>query len=241
LPELTFLGTGGSFVSGSRVCSGIYIGRNLLDCGFGVLTNLRRAGISLDSIDRVFVTHTHSDHIGDFTGLIWAMGLEGRKERLEVVSSGKTAATLRRVMELQSTSPQILGFEIDYLEPADADVRYCTTIHVPTNYAYRLRVEGKAITYTGDTAPCREVVELAEGSDLLIHDSTYLADSESLAAITLHSSARQAAAAAREAGARMLALTHIFPGISDRDFEEEARRVQGVNSILAKDLLRITV
>jgi ribonuclease BN (tRNA processing enzyme) len=241
LPDLTFLGTGGSFVSRRRACSGIYVEGNLLDCGFGVLTNIRKAGISLRKIDRVFITHTHSDHIGDFTGLLWAMGLEGRKERLQVVSSKRTAAVLRRVMELQSTPPQVLGFGIDYLGPAAAGVRSCTTVHTATNYAYRLQVKGKAITYTGDTVPCREVVELARGSDLLIHDSTYLAVTEKLAAITMHSSARQAAAAAREAGARLLALTHIFPGTSDRACAEEAGGVQSVRSIVAKDLLRITI
>ncbi len=241
MPDLTFLGTGGSFVSPRRACSGIYVEASLLDCGFGVLTNLRRAGIPLDEIDRVFITHAHADHTGDFTGLIWAMGLEGRKKRLEVVCSNETAAALRRVMELQSTPPEILAFGIDYREPVDAGVLFCTTVHSLTNYAYRLQVGGRTVTYTGDTAPCRDVVELAKSSDLLIHDSTYLARTEDLAAITMHSSARQAAATARDAGARMLALTHIFPGTSDQDCEEEARGVEGVNSILAKDLLRITI
>jgi ribonuclease BN (tRNA processing enzyme) len=241
LADLTFLGTGGSYVSQRRACSGIYVEGSLLDCGFGVLTNLRRAGIPLDAIDRVFISHTHSDHIGDFTGLVWAMGLGGRKSRLTVVSSKETAAALRQVMELQSTPPQILEFGIDYLEPTEAGVRSCTTIHTPTNYAYRIQAAGKAITYTGDTAPCREVVELAKGSDLLIHDSMYLAATEHMVAITKHSSARQAAAAAREAGVRMLALTHLSPGASEHDYEEEARGVEGVKFIVANDLQRITI
>src|SRR5271170_2290692 len=178
LPDLTFLGTGGSFVSEGRVCAGIYVQGSLLDCGFGVLTNLRKAGIALERIDRVFITHAHSDHIGDFTGLISAMGIEGRRKSLEVISSRETSAALRQVMELQNIPRDILNFEVDFVEPVDAGVDFCTTIHLPTNHAYRLNVEGKAITYTGDTAPCREVIELARGSDLLIHDSTFLADQE---------------------------------------------------------------
>lgn len=241
LPKVTFLGTGASFVSRKRACSGIYVGGNLLDCGFGVLTNLRRAGIPLDKIDRVFVSHAHADHVGDFTGLVWAMGLEGRKRSLQVVSSKEAAAVLRRVMELQSTPPEIRGFKIDYVEPDASTVRFCTTVHAPTNYAYRLEVEGKEIVYTGDTAPCMEVVELAKGCHLLVHDSTYLAKTEHLAAMTLHSTARQAAEVATDAGARKLVLTHIFPGTSDRECEKEARGVKGANCIVARDMLRIRV
>jgi ribonuclease BN (tRNA processing enzyme) len=241
LPELTFLGTGGSYVTQDRVCSGVYVGGSLLDCGFGVLTNLRKAGIPLDSIDRVFISHTHADHIGDFTGLVWAMGLGGRRSRLKVVSSRETAAVLRQVMDLQSTPPHILDFGIDFLEPAEAGVRYCTAIHTPTDYAYRIQVSGKAITYTGDTALSGDVIELAKGGDLLIHDSMYLAAAEHMIPITKHSSARQAVGAAREAGVRRLALTHLAPGAVDHDYEQEARGAGGVDFVVAKDLLRITV
>ena len=241
MPVVTFLGTGGSFVSQTRACAGVYVEGNLLDCGFGVLTNLRRAGIPLDMIERIFISHTHSDHIGDFTGLVWAMGLEGRRRRLEVISSKETADSLKRVMELQSTPSQILKFGIEYLDPNDVGVRSCSTIHVPDNRAYRLDLDGKSIVYTGDTVPCLEVVKLARGCELLIHDSTYLARTENLGRTTLHSSARQAAIEARDAGARAVALTHIFPGPSEHDYETEARDVRGVESFVAKDLLRITV
>jgi ribonuclease BN (tRNA processing enzyme) len=64
------------------------------------LTNIRRVEIPLESVRQVYITHTHSDHIGEFTGLIWAMALEGRTERLEVVSSKETAATLRHILKL---------------------------------------------------------------------------------------------------------------------------------------------
>lgn len=229
-------------MSQRRACSGIYVEGNLFDCGFGVLTNLRKAGIPMESIDRVFITHAHSDHTGDFTGLIWAMGLEGRRKKaLRVICSGETASALKRVMELQATPQFTLSFEIDFGEPVDTEARFCITNHIPTNYAYRIEVRGKAITYTGDTAPCKEVVELARGSDLLIHDSTYLSDKESLGVITKHSTARQAATVARDARVRRLALTHILPGYSDADYEKEAREVKGVDFIVATDLLKIVI
>jgi ribonuclease Z len=68
---------------------------------------------------------------------------------------------------------------------------------------------GRTIVYTGDTRPIDRTVDIAEGADLLIHDSTFAADNETRAGRTAHSTAREAAEIANRAGARRLALLHI--------------------------------
>lgn len=68
-----------------------------------------------------------------------------------------------------------------------------------------------SITYTGDTAPCSPVIELARGATLLIHDSTYASDLEGEALTRGHSTAEHAALAAGEAGAEHLLLFHVSP------------------------------
>jgi ribonuclease Z len=95
---------------------------------------------------------------------------------------------------------------------------------------------GRALVITGDTRPCEATLEAAAAAQLLVHDASF-ADSEvERAAETGHSTARQAAEIAAEAGARMLALVHIsarhfvpeilaearqaFPGaLAPRDFD----------------------
>ncbi len=68
---------------------------------------------------------------------------------------------------------------------------------------------GRRVAITGDTRPCDATAIAADGADLLIHDSSF-ADSEAdRAAETGHSTARQAARVAAEAGVGMLALVHI--------------------------------
>jgi len=68
---------------------------------------------------------------------------------------------------------------------------------------------GRIVAITGDTRPTRETVEAARGADLLVHDSTFGDAEQARAAETCHSTAREAARVAREAGAARLVLTHL--------------------------------
>src|SRR5437667_4241786 len=152
MPNLTFLGTSGSVLTKERMCAGIVFEDKLLDVGFGVLTNLVRSGKKLDSIKDLYISHTHSDHIGDFTGLVWAMAMEGRTKPLRVVSSSRTGTTLERILDLQSTPYAWLKFDITFVRPEDVNVNCITTIHDPENLAYRFQTYRGDLVYIGDTA-----------------------------------------------------------------------------------------
>jgi ribonuclease Z len=84
---------------------------------------------------------------------------------------------------------------------------------------------GRKLVVTGDTAPCRATVEAARGADLLVHDASFAEEEAQRAVDTGHSTVGQAAAVARQADVKMLALVHISSRYHVGKVVEEAREV----------------
>lgn len=82
---------------------------------------------------------------------------------------------------------------------------------------------GRNVVITGDTAPSMTTAEAADGAELLIHDGSFAEQEVQRAVETGHSTAGQAAALAREAGVKMLALVHISTRYNVNTILDEAR------------------
>ncbi|WNY86311.1 ribonuclease Z [Leclercia adecarboxylata] len=68
---------------------------------------------------------------------------------------------------------------------------------------------GKKLAIFGDTAPCENALELAQGVDLLVHEATLEVAMEEKANSRGHSSTHQAARLARDAQVKKLMVTHV--------------------------------
>lgn len=101
--------------------------------------------------------------------------------------------------------------------------------------------KGNKITYSGDSAPCEEMIEIAKDSTLLIHESTYIQEDKDKAEENFHSTSMDAATIAKMSNSKQLVLTHISTRYTDtRHLLDEAKEVFE-NTQLAKDFMKIEI
>lgn len=94
---------------------------------------------------------------------------------------------------------------------------------------------GQSFAFVMDTRVCKNAVELARGVDMLVCESTYLSQDADKARENGHMTAAEAATIAREAGARLLVLTHFSQRYTDIEaFVAEARAIHP-ESVAARD------
>lgn len=214
--ELTVLGCSGSFgAPAGGACSGYLIragATNLwMDCGNGTFANLQRH-LPPEDLTAVVITHRHPDHCVDIYGLhvLLAYGL-GRRG-LPVFAPEGVEGTLGSLVgdDWGGVFDWRAVADGDATEIGDVALRFSRTAHPPPTMAVEATAEGKRLVYTADTGPDWSVDAFGPGADLVLSEATFQRDREGS---RLHLSARQAGAAARDARARRLVLTHIWPGL----------------------------
>ena len=134
------------------------------------------------------------------------------------LAPGSAADLRRRVDVLWTFNPLVfatlvLGAHVDLLAGAfvlAATVRSAKVNHPPLSYALRFDTPyGASLTYSGDTAFCQDLIDLATGSDVLLCEASWEHPGEHPEGI--HMSGLEAGRTAREAGVSLLVLTHIPP------------------------------
>ena len=102
--------------------------------------------------------------------------------------------------------------------------------------------KGKSFVYCTDTVFSEAAVSLSKNADLLVHESTFSEEDESMAYEKLHSTTTMAAKTALLSNAKKLVITHLSPrynnknAITPSDLLKEAQKVFP-NTQLAKDFL----
>ncbi|MFC9767357.1 MBL fold metallo-hydrolase [Rhodococcus jostii] len=150
------------------------------------------------------------------------------------------------------TAPEMEPFPVF----EDDRVRVTATLvpHGPVypSLAYRFDTEDGAVTFSGDTAKSSNVVRLARGSDILVHeviDVDFYAQTSGPALvehmIQAHTTAQDVGRVATDADVRQVVLSHIGPGdprqVTDDQWERGVKSTFAGTVTVGHDLVRIGV
>lgn len=172
----------------------------LIDCGYGVTKQLVTAGIALNRLRYIFITHHHSDHNLEFGPLIyntWITGLPAQIDAYGPPGLTKMAQQFFdyqkfdidvRIVDEGRTDPRQMVTTHEISKPgvvltnSDVTVRMCVVRHPPIKdaYAYRFDAKDRSVVISGDTAYAPELAEFAKGADVLVHEVMYLPGIEAL-------------------------------------------------------------
>lgn len=181
----------------------------LVDAGGGVAKQLSRID-GLASLDRVYLTHEHPDHLWAFPGLVHALRFTDRGRALAVAGPRPALARARKSLEVMNVT---YPFDIDW-QPLDAEAgsdelaRWAPLDHSAETLGYRIG----DVTVLGDTRPTEAAVDLAQGGTLLVHEASHT--DEDLCHETGHATPADAGRIASRADVETLALVHVHPSLN---------------------------
>ncbi len=242
--KVTLLGTGVGIPQPGRSQSAILVETErplLLDCGAGTLLRLDEAGIDVENLEDVLLTHLHLDHVSDLLALANARYLR-QLPALEVYGPAGTVAWFKT---LHSAFPNLEKMEVTVHEvrPMDDfsvqgfDIFAEEAKHSVTALAYRIEAEEKVLVYSGDTEPSQRIAALAEGSDLLIHECSFPEPFD----VTNHTTPKRLGRLLKNV--KRVVLTHFYPQAEgyEEDMALEVSELSGAPVLAGWDMMTMII
>ncbi len=271
--QIVMLGTGTPIPDPARMGASVAIIVDsvpyIFDAGTGVVRRAvaaQRAGVQglqMASLQRVFLTHLHSDHTLGLADLLFTPWIQGRSVPLEIYGPPGTDRLVHGILDgndediherlAASGGPPPNGWKASVHEIAvgvvyrDAKVTISAFAvpHAGWKYAFGYRVEtpDRTIVISGDTRPSDAIAAACHGCDVLIHEVYSDSGFTTVPALRqayhaqAHTSATQLGAIAEQAKPKLLILTHLlFFGASEERLLSEVRSKFSGNVVLAHDL-----
>ena len=243
----------------------------VVDCGSGVARQLVAAGIALTTLRHVFITHHHSDHNLDYGNVIMQAWASGLRTRVDTWGPPPLDKMTRLYFEMNAYDidtriadegrvPLVPLVHVHELTQAgsviqDERVKVSATLvdHPPVvpAFAFRFDAPDRSIVFSGDTNMSDNLVRLAKGADLLVHEALWVPAVDRLVArvpnastlkkhiIDSHTSAEDAGRVAAAAGVKTLVLSHLVPAddptVTERMWIDAARAHFNGEIVVARD------
>lgn len=247
--QLVVLGSGTAVPEADRFPAGYLLRtartRVLVDCGPGTLRRLAQAGVGLDELDGVLLTHYHTDHCADVAALLFALRSPRYAGRRPLPIYG-APGLVRLVGKLTEAWPWLepRGYRLDLLEHTpgrwaigELQVEAIAIRHTAQSLGYRVTENGRTAAFSGDADECDALVDLARAAEVFVCDAA-TPDGQKLEG---HLTPGLAADYAQRAEAQRLLLTHFYPECHGVDLAAQARARFAGEVVCATDLLAMPV
>jgi ribonuclease Z len=235
----------------------------LFDAGRGPIQRLHTLGIPFGEVDKLFLTHLHSDHTIGIPDVYLTGWLRGRKVPLRVWGPAGTESMMRYMVksfdyDIRIRLEQNPGSQVETTE-FTAGVVYRkdgVTItafevdHGPVKPAFGFRIDygGRSVVLSGDTKYSESLVRHAKGVDLLVHEVA--AGSDELMrnspivrnVVGIHTEPEMAGKVFSETAPRLAVYSHIVLfGVSEAQLEERTRRTYAGPLVIGEDLMSFDI
>jgi ribonuclease BN (tRNA processing enzyme) len=251
--SFTVLGSSSGLPQAGRACSGYLLqsgeSLSLIDCGGGVTASFLRCGFDPLKLDRIFVSHTHSDHCGELTLVIQMLHVMRAGRLLEIFVPDEFVRPFLAYLNAvylfpQHVSPQLRihgyadgfhyhgpGFDLtaianQHLGKAAEIIEQYDIPNRMQCHSFMIQTEASSLLYSADIADFGELEPLLGGLDFALVESTHI-DLEQLLEY------------ARTASSEQFILTHLGGEADVRTLEERLKAAPVSNVTLAYDGLRL--
>jgi len=166
----------------------------VVDCAYGTSKQLIAAGVALNRVRYVFITHHHSDHNLDFGPLLYNAWITGQPTRVDAYGPTGMNQLARdffnylkfdidtRMSDEGRPDPNSLVTAHEVTKPGvvmtndDVKISACLVRHPPITqaFAYRFDAQDRSVVISGDTTYAPELAEFAKDADVLVHEVMYL-------------------------------------------------------------------
>jgi ribonuclease BN (tRNA processing enzyme) len=247
----------------------------VVDCGEGVARQLVFANVPLQNLRYIFITHHHSDHNLDYGNLIYDAWVSGFKGRIDSYGPPPLERMTKFYFEMNAydiniripdegrlpLTQKIFVHEFSkdgvVLQNESVKVTAALVHHPPVepSFAYRFDTPDRSIVFSGDTTPWDNLIKLAQGADVLVHEVLHkpsltrsmarVAHAERLLEhiVAAHTTHIDVGKVAKAAGVKTLVLTHFVPSddssLTDEIWIEGAKTHFNGEVIAGKDLMEI--
>jgi ribonuclease BN (tRNA processing enzyme) len=223
----------------------------LFDSGPGTIRRLLEAGTTIFEISHIFYSHFHLDHSGEFVPILFSTKYpDGQKRKAPLtVTAGRgfkhffaklgevygqwmeLAPGLLIIKELDNRDRDAHPFE-------DFSIESTPVVHNEESIAYRVSApDGTSVVYSGDTDFSENLIDLADGADVLICECAMPDEFKA----NRHLTPSLAGEIASRANVGQLVLTHFYPECDRTDIKSQCRKTYGGPLILAEDLMQIKI